>query len=71
MRPLAFDFLRGHDFELQPREQQTASLGLPVRAGRRCNGADGAVLQLSDLKLTALFAPVLVHNILKLYRLCV
>ena len=25
----------------------------------------------SDLKLTALFAPVLVHDILKLYRLCV
>ncbi len=67
MPPLDFDFLKSrYDFELQRREQQTASLGLPVGV----LGGLGSVMALmarsftwSDKLLTALFAPLLVLDI--------
>lgn len=64
VQPLDFDFLKSrYDFELQRREQQTASLGLPVGI----LGGLGSVMALmarsfswSDSALTFFFVPLLV-----------
>jgi hypothetical protein len=68
MAPLDFDFLKSrYDFELQRREEQTASLGLPVGV----LGGLGSVVALmarsltwSDVTLIAFFAPLLVLDII-------
>jgi hypothetical protein len=65
--PLDFDFLKTrYEFELQRREQQTASLGLPVGV----LGGLGSVMALmarsfswSDVMLTSAFAPLLVAGV--------
>lgn len=67
MAPLDFDFLKGrYDFELQRREQQTTSIGLPVGI----LGGLGSVMALmarsftwSDVTLTSFFAPLLVLGV--------
>src|SRR5438876_12148300 len=68
MPPLDFDFLKSrYDFELQRREQQTASLGLPVGI----LGGLGSVMALmarsfswSNATLTTFFAPFLVLGVI-------
>lgn len=68
MRPLDFDFLKSrYDFELQRREQQTASLGLPVGV----LGGLGSVMALmtrsltwSDARVIAVFAPLLALDVI-------
>jgi hypothetical protein len=67
MRPLDFDFLKSrYDFELQRREQQTASLGLPVGV----LGGLGSVTALmarsftwTELRTIVFFGPLLVFGV--------
>lgn len=68
MAPLDFTFLKGrYDFELQRKEQQTTSLGLPVGV---LGGLGGVVALMArsftwtDTRLVVLFAPLLVVDVI-------